>query len=62
MCGIDFFSHPMMLSVASKRLNILLLTIDIIGLRDVACRNLDLNLVGMVNIGAPILFLQLLVA
>ena len=62
MCGIDFFSHPMMLSVACKRLNILLLTIDIIGLCDVACRNLDLNLVWVVNIGAPILFLQLLVA
>jgi len=62
MCGIDFFSHPVMLSVAFEGLNILLLTIDIIGLRDVACRNLDLKLVRVVNVWAPILFLQLVLA
>lgn len=45
MCGIDLFSRPVMLSVAFERLNVLLLNIDVIGLCDVACRNLDLKLV-----------------
>ena len=62
MCGIDFFSHPMMLSLAFDGFNMLLLTIDIIGLRDVACWNLDLKLVRVVNVWAPILFLQLVLA
>ena len=62
MCCIDFFSHPVMLSVAFERLNILLLNIDIVGLSGVACRNLDLKLVQVVDVGAPILIMQLVLA
>ena len=62
MCCIDFFSHPVMLSVAFERLNILLLNIDIVGLSGVACRNLDLKLVQVVDVGAPILVMQLVLA